>query len=93
MKPATPRRPRPTTHIPMTVPDAKDTVRASWRLVWAAWVVRTAERVAVTSGGGAGEWIEVRGGIRAGDRIVVRGNERLQPGMAVVGTPRQYAEP
>lgn len=43
----------------------------------------TARRIRVTTGIGAGEWIEVQGPIQAGDRVVVRGNERLRPGQAV----------
>lgn len=42
-----------------------------------------AERVAVTTGVGAGESIEVIGELSAGDQVVVRGNERLQPGQSV----------
>lgn len=43
----------------------------------------TARRIRVTTGIGAGEWIEVEGPVQAGDRIVVRGNERLRPGQEV----------
>lgn len=43
----------------------------------------TAERVAVTTGTAAGEWISVEGGIRPGDRVVIRGGERLRDGAAV----------
>lgn len=42
-----------------------------------------AERIAVTTGVGAGDAIEVIGEISAGDQVVVRGNERLQPGQSV----------
>ncbi len=42
-----------------------------------------ARRIRVTTGIGAGEWIEVRGPIQAGDKVVVRGNERLRPGQEV----------
>ncbi len=52
------------------------------------WVFRvgeddTAERVAVETGVGVGELIEVRGSLRAGDRVVIRGAERLRPGQVV----------
>lgn len=43
----------------------------------------TAKRIRVTTGIGAGDWIEVIGPIQAGDKVVVRGNERLRPGQAV----------
>jgi RND family efflux transporter MFP subunit len=43
----------------------------------------TARRIRVTTGIGAGEWIEVSGPIQAGDRVIVRGNERLRPGQEV----------
>jgi RND family efflux transporter MFP subunit len=43
----------------------------------------TARRIRVTTGIGAGDWIEVSGPIQAGDRVVIRGNERLRPGQEV----------
>lgn len=43
----------------------------------------TARRIRVTTGIGAGDWIEVMGPIQAGDRVIVRGNERLRPGQEV----------
>lgn len=43
----------------------------------------TARRIRVTTGIGAGDWIEVMGPIKAGDRVVIRGNERLRPGQEV----------
>jgi RND family efflux transporter MFP subunit len=42
-----------------------------------------AQQVNVTTGIGAGDWIEVQGALSAGDRVVIRGNERLQPGQSV----------
>jgi len=42
-----------------------------------------ARRIRVTTGIGAGDWIEVAGPIQAGDRVVIRGNERLRPGQEV----------
>jgi RND family efflux transporter MFP subunit len=44
----------------------------------------TVEQVAVTTGVGDGEMIEVRGDVQAGDRVVIRGGERLQPGQKVL---------
>ena len=75
----------------MTVPELKDTVSASWRLVEAAWVVRTAERVAVYNlagtvaleGGGSAVVVEVKrqGGDAGRLRIeqgTIRGRESLR---------------
>lgn len=42
-----------------------------------------AERLAVTTGSGDGDWIAVDGDVRDGDQVIVRGAERLQPGQAV----------
>ncbi|NND45943.1 MAG: efflux RND transporter periplasmic adaptor subunit [Xanthomonadales bacterium] len=42
-----------------------------------------ARQVAVTTGIGSGDRIEVMGDLSAGDRVVIRGNERLQPGQSV----------
>jgi RND family efflux transporter MFP subunit len=43
----------------------------------------TAERIAVETGIGDSELIEIVGAVGQGDRIVVRGGERLRPGQAV----------
>ncbi len=43
----------------------------------------TVERVAVETGVGNGDLIEVSSEVNPGDRIVVRGGERLRPGQAV----------
>jgi len=53
----------------------------------------TVEPVPVTTGAGAGAWIEVRGGISPGERVVTRGNERLRPGQRVRGEPVEYPLP
>ncbi|WP_226703599.1 efflux RND transporter periplasmic adaptor subunit [Microbulbifer elongatus] len=42
-----------------------------------------AERLAITTGGGDGDWIAVQGALNDGDQVVVRGAERLQPGQQV----------
>ena len=42
-----------------------------------------AERLAVTTGLGAGDLIQVTSGLQAGDRVVIRGAERLRPGQTV----------
>lgn len=51
------------------------------------------ERLEVTSGTGAGQWIEIRGPIEVGDRVVTRGNERLRPGQPIEGKPVAYEPP
>lgn len=43
----------------------------------------TAERVTVTTGIAAGDFIEVIDGVRPGDRVVIRGGERLRDGQKV----------
>jgi RND family efflux transporter MFP subunit len=42
-----------------------------------------ARQVAVSTGLGSGDWIEVIGDVSEGDRVVIRGNERLQAGQTV----------
>ncbi len=42
-----------------------------------------AQQVAVTTGVGSGDHIEIFGDISAGDQVIIRGNERLQPGQSV----------
>ena len=42
-----------------------------------------AERLAVTTGLGAGDLIQVTSGLQVGDRVVTRGAERLRPGQTV----------
>jgi RND family efflux transporter MFP subunit len=52
----------------------------------------TARRIRVTTGIGAGDWIEVQGPIQDGDRVVVRGNERLRAGQQVsIQAPQESA--
>lgn len=42
-----------------------------------------ADQIAVSTGLGSGDWIEVIGDVSEGDRVVIRGNERLQAGQTV----------
>lgn len=42
-----------------------------------------AERLAVTTGRGDGDWIAIRGDVHHGDQVIVRGAERLQAGQTV----------
>jgi uncharacterized transporter YbjL len=44
----------------------------------------TVEQIAVRTGMGSGEMIEVLGGVAQSDRVVVRGGERLRPGQSVI---------
>lgn len=43
----------------------------------------SAEKISVTTGVAAGDFIEVSGSLQAGDRVVIRGGERLRPGQVV----------
>ncbi len=43
----------------------------------------TVERIQVTTGAAAGDYIAIEGAIKAGDTVVIRGNERLRPGQKV----------
>ncbi len=51
----------------------------------------TVEMVAVQTGTGVGEWIEIQGPVEPGTKVVTRGNERLRPGQKVEGKPMEYA--
>ncbi len=51
------------------------------------------ERVAVSTGRAAGQWIEVVAGLVAGDRVVTRGNERVRAGQKVAPSPVEYPLP
>lgn len=67
----------------LTVPRDALVLRPDGQAVFVVNGENQAKRVAVTTGVGAGNDIEVIGDIAAGDRVVVRGNERLQPGQSV----------
>lgn len=67
----------------LTVPRDALVLRPDGQSVFVIDGENTAQRVAVTTGVGSGEDIEVFGDISPGDRVVVRGNERLQPGQSV----------
>lgn len=47
-----------------------------------------AERLAIRTGTGSGEWVEVDGGLAPGDRVVTRGAERLRDGQQVDLDPK-----
>lgn len=67
----------------LTVPRDALVLRPDGQSVFVINGENQAQRVAVTTGVGAGEDIEVFGEISPGDQVVVRGNERLQPGQSV----------
>jgi RND family efflux transporter MFP subunit len=73
----------------------KDAVisRGERRMVYRLNGANKVEEVAVETGAGAGEWIEIRGTVRAGDKVITRGNERLTPGMEVTAQPLAYGKP
>ena len=51
------------------------------------------DQVAVETGAGMGNWVEVQKGLGPGVKVVTRGNERLMPGQQVRGRPLEYAPP
>lgn len=67
----------------LTVPRDALVLRPDGQSVFIVDGGNQAKRVAVTTGVGAGDDIEVFGDISAGDKVVIRGNERLQPGQTV----------
>ena len=67
----------------LTVPRDALVLRPDGQSVFVIDGGNQARQVAVTTGVGAGEDIEVFGDISAGDRVIIRGNERLQPGQTV----------
>ena len=54
---------------------------------------QTVSSIAVQTGRGAGQWVEIIGELSPGQRVVTLGNERLQPGQSVNATVREYALP
>ena len=67
----------------VSVPRDALVLRAGATYLFKLTLDSTVERVAVETGIGEGDHIEVRGDVASGDRVVVRGGERLQPGQAV----------
>lgn len=67
----------------LTVPRDALVLRPDGQSVFVVDGGNLAKRIAVTTGVGAGDDIEVLGAISPGDRVVIRGNERLQPGQSV----------
>ena len=72
--------------VVVTIPRDALVLRRDGAAVYRVGEDGLAERVAVTTGIGQGELIEVDG-IAPGDRVVVRGGERLRPGQAVKVVP------
>lgn len=67
----------------LTVPRDALVLRPDGQSVFVVDGGNLAKQIAVTTGVGAGEDIEVLGEISPGDKVVIRGNERLQPGQSV----------
>lgn len=67
----------------LTVPRDALVLRPEGATIFLIDAKQQAKQVAVSTGLGSGDWIEVSGDVSAGDRVVIRGNERLQPGQAV----------
>jgi len=53
----------------------------------------TVEELAVETGTGIGEWLEVRGAVKPGERVITRGNERIRTGQFVQASPIDYTLP
>jgi RND family efflux transporter MFP subunit len=67
----------------LTVPRDAVVLRPEGASVFVIDAQLQAQQVAVGTGLGSGDYIEVSGSIKAGDRVVIRGNERLQAGQSV----------
>lgn len=67
----------------LTVPRDALVLRPDGQAIFVVDGGNQARRVAVTTGVGAGDDIEVFGEVAPGDSVIIRGNERLQPGQAV----------
>ena len=50
-------------------------------------------RIAVRTGVGVGEWVQVEGPLQSGDKVVIQGNERLQDGQKVRAEQLEYPLP
>jgi RND family efflux transporter MFP subunit len=75
------------------VPKDAVVIRGNERFVYLLNGDNTVSPVAVKTGQGVGDWIEVRGRLSAGQRVVTHGNERLRPGQVVQGEAQEYAFP
>lgn len=67
----------------LTVPRDALVLRPDGKSVFVVDDSDTAQQIEVTTGVGAGDYIEIVGDVSAGDRVIIRGNERLQPGQSV----------
>ncbi|MDZ4728927.1 MAG: efflux RND transporter periplasmic adaptor subunit [Xanthomonadales bacterium] len=67
----------------LTVPRDALVLRPEGTTIFVIDAQQQAQQVAVTTGLGSGDRIEVSGNVKAGDQVVIRGNERLQPGQSV----------
>ena len=53
----------------------------------------TVNQTPVTTGVGAGAWVEIQSDLKPGAKVITRGNERLRPGQKVTGEPLEYELP
>jgi RND family efflux transporter MFP subunit len=67
----------------LTVPRDALVLRPEGATIFVIDAQQQAQQVAVTTGLGSDDRIEVSGNVKAGDQVVIRGNERLQPGQDV----------
>ena len=55
--------------------------------------VQASGKVAVATGIGVGNWVEVHGPVTPEARVITRGNERIRPGQQVLAEPIDYPAP
>lgn len=67
----------------LTVPRDALVLRPAGTTIFIIDAQQQAQQIAVSTGLGSGDRIEVTGDVKAGDKVVIRGNERLQPGQSV----------
>lgn len=67
----------------LTVPRDALVLRPEGITIFIIDAQQQAQQIAVSTGLGSGDRIEVTGDVKAGDKVVIRGNERLQPGQSV----------
>ncbi len=73
----------------------KDAVisRGQRRILYRVNGTGTVDEVAIETGAGSRQWVEVRGGVKPGDRVITRGNERIFAGQPVHATLLEYDRP
>jgi RND family efflux transporter MFP subunit len=76
------------------VPKDAVIIRGEQRFVFQVNGDSKVDQVAVETGTGVGDWVELRGGaVTPGVKVITRGNERLQSGQEVEAEPLEYTGP